>query len=258
MRTYRIFSMLLALVLMVSSFLYWPQSKAMAVSTTIVIGEVQSRGSAGAADEFVELYNLSASEVDISGYMIKYQPCTSATTLIYFTVPAITQLGPYQHYLVAGTTYDGAAPKDGSLSSGLSDCAKIQLQNSAAVAVDTLVYTYVGGSVPALGWAGMEGAYFANNPHNNGAGTNIDSSMVRKPDVICGGGGHCNQQDTDINADDFVVAIPSSPENMSSPTAITLLNLSGQNSARLPFELFGLLAGVLALGGLTFWQKRSH
>src|ERR1041384_7843572 len=42
-----------------------------AVSTSVVISEFRVRGPNGAADEFVELYNLSASPVAIGGWKIR-------------------------------------------------------------------------------------------------------------------------------------------------------------------------------------------
>lgn len=252
MKTYRIFSILLALVLMISAFLYWPQSTVEAISMTVVFGEVQTRGAiVGATDEFVELFNLSASSVDISGYMIKYQSCTGTSLSTIYTVPAGTTLLAYQHYLVTGSGYNGGVPGNGSLTSGIADCAKLQLQTSVGDAVDTFVFTWTGGTVPTGGLLGTEGAYYPNN-HN----TNVDTSMARFPNNLSSAGGHNNYVDTDVNANDFFTTAASSPENMSSPTPITLLDMTAQNDTRLPVELFGLLAGVVILGGMKFWQKR--
>src|ERR1051325_1707559 len=42
-----------------------------AASATVVISEFRVRGPNGAADEFVELYNLSAAPVNIGGWKIR-------------------------------------------------------------------------------------------------------------------------------------------------------------------------------------------
>ena len=45
--------------------------KTQAVSSTVVISEFRTRGPNGGNDEFIELYNLSSSPVNISGWQIR-------------------------------------------------------------------------------------------------------------------------------------------------------------------------------------------
>ena len=79
---------------------------AQAQSTTIVISEFRTRGPAGANDEFVELTNISAAAVDISGYTMRGSN-NAATVSIRATVPASTSLPPGGHYLIVNDQTTG-------------------------------------------------------------------------------------------------------------------------------------------------------
>jgi P pilus assembly chaperone PapD len=46
-------------------------SRVQAISTNVVISEFRVRGPNGAADEFIELYNLSGAPVAIGGWKIR-------------------------------------------------------------------------------------------------------------------------------------------------------------------------------------------
>ena len=198
-----------------------------AVSITIVIGEVQTRGSAGATDEFVELYNLSANAVNISGYKLYYRAKDSDISYTRYTVPSGTTLQPYQHYLIVGSGYDGGVSGDGTLTSSIADVGGLQLQTGGGTVVDSLAYSYSGGGDPNNGFA--EGTYFGSNPHNNTTGTNTDTSMERKPGTLSSSGGHKNGTDTDDNSNDFFATTASNPENLSSPTLVTLSSLTARS-----------------------------
>jgi hypothetical protein len=155
----KLFVLLAALIVMV------PQRAARAQSTTIVIGEIQTRGSSGASDEFVEFYNLSAGPVDVSGYRLYYRSCTGTTDYTRYTFPESTTLQPYQHYLITGSGYDGTLSGDGTFGASIADCGGLQLRTGGEAVIDSLAYTWSGGTVPTNGFA--EGTYFGLNPHDN-------------------------------------------------------------------------------------------
>src|SRR2546423_6249745 len=52
-------------------------SRVQAVSTNVVISEFRVRGPNGAADEFIELYNLSGAPVAIGGWKIRASNATA-------------------------------------------------------------------------------------------------------------------------------------------------------------------------------------
>src|SRR6476660_9291849 len=94
-------------------FLSWsvtPQN-VRAVSSTVVISEFRVRGPNGGSDEFVELYNLSSSPVDISGWKLSGSNNT-ATVSVRATVPSGRTMPAGGHYLftnssTAGGPYSG-------------------------------------------------------------------------------------------------------------------------------------------------------
>src|SRR5262249_14908438 len=101
-----------------------PQS-VRAVSTTIVVGEFRVRGPNGGSDEFVELYNLASSPVDISGWKLTGSN-NSGTVSVRATVPSGRIIPAHGHYLftnnsTAGGPYSGSVAGDQTYSTGIVD-----------------------------------------------------------------------------------------------------------------------------------------
>src|SRR5215211_1796500 len=71
-------------------------SRVQAISTNVVISEFRVRGPNGAADEFVELYNLSGAPVAIGGWKIRDSNGTG-TTSVRATITAGTTIQPGCH-----------------------------------------------------------------------------------------------------------------------------------------------------------------
>ncbi len=103
-----------------------------------------SGSATGAANEFVELRNVSATPVDISGY--KLQGCSSSggTPSDRATVPASTTLNPGQAYLFTNSAsggFDGTPAGDQTFTTGFSDftatsASGIRIIDSQAAVVD--------------------------------------------------------------------------------------------------------------------------
>src|SRR2546423_6071731 len=95
-------------------------SRVQAVSTNVVISEFRVRGPNGAADEFIELYNLSGAPVAIGGWKIRASNATAGGSdratknarnlnqpgLPYFITKSST----------SGGAYSGALPRDQTVS----------------------------------------------------------------------------------------------------------------------------------------------
>jgi len=173
-----------------------------AVSSTVVISEFRVRGPAGGNDEFIELYNLSASPVAIGGWKIKGSNNTGGgTTTPRATITAGTTLQPGCHYLLtnaATSGYSGAVPGDQTYVTGITDDGGI-----AVTQADDSIVDAVGMSV---GSAFKEGTPLA----SLGA-SNLNRGYERKP-----GGAAGSTQDTDDNSADFQVVTPSDPQSSAS------------------------------------------
>jgi len=164
-----------------------PAGMAGASPNGVVISELRARGPAGGNDEFVELFNTSASDVDVSGYRLQGCASSGGAASDRTTVPDGTVLEPGQHYLFTNSGsggYSGSVPGDRTYSTGFTD---FQTSNASGARI-----------VDASG-AVIDGAGSPNSPCREGAGittptTNGDNSFERKD------GG---RQDTDDNAADF-------------------------------------------------------
>jgi uncharacterized protein len=183
-------------------------SPALAGSSTVVISEFRVRGPNGGSDEFVELYNLSGSPVDISGW--KLQGSNNAGTVsTRATVPSGKIIGSGCHYLftnssTSGGPYSGAVPGDQTYATGITDDGGI-----AIIKLDSTIVDQVGLSTGS--------AYKEGTPLPSLGGTNASRGYERKP-----GDGSGSGTDTDNNATDFQVLTPSDPQNLSSTCLDTL------------------------------------
>src|ERR1041385_7608774 len=126
-RSSRVFVASAFVVLAVFAFMAFLSfsSRVHAVSTNIVISEFRVRGPNGAADEFVELYNLSGAPVAIGGWKVRGSN-NAAGVSDRATITAGTTLQPGCHYLLtnsstSGGPYSGAVPGDQTFTTGITD-----------------------------------------------------------------------------------------------------------------------------------------
>ena len=167
-----------------------------AASTTLVISELRTHGPGGATDEFFELYNLSASAVDIAGWKLFASSSTGIASL-RFTFASGTVVGAGCRRLVVGTGYTGSVAGDGTTSVGVTDDGGIALLTPADVVVDQVGFS--------VGSAFGEGTRLP--PTLN----SVEQSYERKP-----GGASGNGQDTDDNLVDFAYVTGTTPQNSTS------------------------------------------
>lgn len=185
----------LAFLLLVLTLSFWPPST-QAVSSTIVISEFRTRGPNGGNDEFVELYNLSTSPVDIGGWRIRGSSSGGGTNT-RATIAAGVTLQPGCHYLLTHSGYSGAVAGDKTYSSGISDNGGIALGMPNGTIVDQVGLS--------------SGSAFKEGTTLTPLTTSTDRGYERKPGGASGSG-----IDTDRNSDDFGLISPSTPQNSSS------------------------------------------
>ncbi len=188
---------------------------ARAASNTVVISEFRTRGPLGGNDEFIELYNLSSSPVNIGGWTVRGSN-SSGTTGVRATIPSGVTLNAGCHYLLANGTastgYSGPVAPDQTYSTGITDDGGIAILNASVSIVDA-----VGMS---SGSAYKEGTTLAPITVN---GT---TSYERKP-----GGSSGSGQDTDNNAADFQSRPVADPQNLSSACIGTATGITATGAA---------------------------
>ena len=171
-----------------------------ATSSNVVISEFRTRGPNGGNDEFIELYNLSNSAIDIGGWKIKGSN-SGGSTSTRLTIASGTTLNPGCHFLATNSGssgYSGSTVGNQTYSTGITDDGGIALTLS-----DDTIIDQVGMNI---GSAYKEGTTLA------AMSGSANQSYERKP-----GGASGNGTDTDNNNSDFTLNSSSSnPQNLSS------------------------------------------
>lgn len=158
----------------------------------VVISEFRFHGSAGASDEFVELFNKSGGTINLNGWKVKGSNNSGSTSTRY-TFSSNILLAAGQHYLLANAGYNDAISPDATYSTGITDDGGV-----AVTLPDDTIIDQVGLS---SGSAYKEGTPLA--PLT----TNVDRGYQRN-------NGGCT--DTDNNFTDFGLVNPSTPLNYAS------------------------------------------
>jgi beta-lactamase superfamily II metal-dependent hydrolase len=157
----------------------------------VVIDEARTRGPGGASDEFVEVRNTSAGDVDVSGWALQGCAGTSGTASNRAVVPAGTVLAAGQALLFANNGYTGAVAPDLLYSTGISDSGGVRIVDAAGVFVD-----------------GVGSSSGSTSECREGAGLSWPTSGADEAVQRQG-------PDTDDNAADFAV-VAADPQNLAS------------------------------------------
>jgi len=178
--------------------------------THLVIGQIRTRGTNGGGDEFVELFNPTASAVTLDGsWTIEGRSDTGSSFTTRWsgggqTIPA------HGYFLIVGSSYAQSPTGDDTLTAGITDAGAVQLHDANGL-VDAVCLYFDSTSQSHLDTSYQcEGTPVDNSPHDNSSAGNSDSALERKPG---GSGGAC--QDTGNNASDFAAVTPGAPHNAS-------------------------------------------
>ena len=206
---------LILLVLLAATIHFRPVH---AISSTIVISEFRTRGPNGGNDEFIELFNLSASPLNLSGWILKGSNRTG-TISNRVTINPGTIIGPNCRLLFtnsssSGGPYSGSVPGDQTYSVGISDDGGVAITMPDGSIVDQV---------------GMA----SETPFKEGTplaplSSNTNSSYERRSGA---GGPH---QDSDNNVSDFSLISQSGPQNSSAACSnpaplISIRDIQGQS-----------------------------
>jgi hypothetical protein len=189
---------------------------------TLLISQIKTRGIAGAADEFVEIYNPTGAAIAFdASWSVSVRTAVVATTACAMQGQVSRFVGSGQsipshgHLLITGTGYNGAAASDGQLLVTVQDAGSLLLEHGNSV-VDAVCFYYNATTDSVLTACSTpytcEGTPVSNLPHDNTGAGNIDASIERKP-----GGAAGNATDTNDNATDFEAQAPSEPRGLASP-----------------------------------------
>jgi hypothetical protein len=183
--------------------------------TTLLISEVRTRGAGGAADEFVEIYNVTLAPIVLDAtWKIEARSTTSSSFSSRWVATAGVSVPAHGHYLIGGTAYTESPTKDAALSTGITDGTAVRLVHGTTV-IDELCLYYDSTTMAAFDATfGCEGTPKTNLPHNNGTSgaSNTDVSVERLP-----GGASGNGSDTNDNNTDFITVMPANPQSTTSP-----------------------------------------
>ena len=180
----------------------------------LVISEVRSRGAAGGADEFVELWNPTGASITLdSSWMIEGRSATAAAYNARWKGAAGLAIPAHGHFLIASSGYVQAPTADDKLLTGITDATSLRLVQGATT-IDALCYAFSPATIIAFDATyTCEGLPVSNLPHNDGSGaaSNVDASLERLPG---GASGSCS--DTNDNPSDFAPRSPAGPQSTAS------------------------------------------
>ena len=107
--------------------------------TAVVVNQLHTNTAVGDLDTFVELRNVSAEAVDISGW--RFEACNgSGITGARASILANTVLDPGEHYLLASEAYDLQPAPDQSFGAGLASSGGVRLLDDLGALVDSVGY----------------------------------------------------------------------------------------------------------------------
>lgn len=205
---------LIALSLLIGSVNLFAQE-----ATSVVISEVCGIGTR----DFVELYNPTSADIDISGWMIKYKSATGSTASGTTTLGSGKIIKSHGYFLIglAGITgtfvtdADGTIDMSGSTTGGGHVALCIPGTTGSAVWQNQIVVDLVG-----WGTANMpDGTAAPSHPATGGSlerkafATSTTATMAVGGSDATRGNGY----DTNNNSADFVTRTVSNPQNSTSP-----------------------------------------
>lgn len=178
----------------------------------VVISQFQT-GGGSPEDEFIELHNTGSTAVDLNGYRLVYRSAAGTNDVGPFaTWTTSTILLPGQYYLVASTSYDGAAAANITYNPSTCSCSMGSAGGGLA-----LRPSLNGTPVDSVGWGTATNAF-------------IESAVTTAPPVNDSRSRANNGcQDTNNNSNDFTATSPSAPRNLASPA----FACSGETGANL-------------------------
>jgi len=195
------------------------QSVTSLVSTTVVINEVYGGAGCGTAgcstyqNDFIELKNISAGNINISGWSVQYSAATGTAWQVT-PIPAGVLLRPGDTYLIAESFgANGANPLPAPNTTGTiamsATAAKVALVNNSVV---------LSGACPFPNAAIVDFIGYGATPNCNDGQTNNTATNAPAPSTTTSVSRNGAGSDTDVNSTDFTTGAPT-PQAALQPTA---------------------------------------
>jgi DNA/RNA endonuclease G (NUC1) len=174
------------------------------ISTSLVISQFQAgRASPNFEDEFIEIHNVSQSNIDLNGYRLVYRSQNGqqdvATPFAVWTTSTVIPPGGY--YLIASTSYDGSVPPDITYNPAACSCS--MSGNNGGLAIRNGPNN-TGTIIDSVAWGTVTNGFNEGTPTTPHPIDANDNSKVRLQNGC---------QDTDNNANDFATLTPATPRN---------------------------------------------
>jgi hypothetical protein len=199
------------------------------VAPKVLISEFATQGAnaAGtgsvATDEFIELYNPTDVEGDLSGWKLQYRSAAGPNYSGGFTLPAGSKIPARGYFLVTWNGYAGSVAGNASFTTSISMSAtaghvRLGLPGITTSQTDPLAVDWVGFGTAATAAEGS--APVTTIPVAAGSFERKALSSSDATSMSTGGADELkgNGQDSDNNAADFVARAKRDPQNASSPT----------------------------------------
>jgi hypothetical protein len=187
-------------------FLFFVKSSLAALTDHLVISEMQIAGTL-TTDDFIELYNPTASSISLEGFRLVKRSSTGATDTSIVAFGSTESVAAHSYYLWCNTGLSASITCDKVTT------ATVAFNNSVAIRNGPLD---TGAIVDAVTLGVVA------NPLGEGtpipSGPILNSSIERKPGASDPTGG--NGTDTDNNSADFDLRALSEPQNSLSPTEV--------------------------------------
>ena len=167
------------------------------VSPNLVISGFQVAGGT-ANDEFIELHNTSANNVDLNGYRVVYRSAAGSGDVAFVEWTTSTIIAPGAYYLIASTAYDGGVTPNLTYNPTTCSCSMSATGGGLAVRNGALNTGIV---IDSVGYGSATNAFIETAVT---AAPAANSAQARL-NVAC--------QDTDNNAGDFLNVNPAIPHN---------------------------------------------
>ncbi|MBD2089976.1 DUF4347 domain-containing protein [Microcoleus sp. FACHB-1515] len=190
-------------------------------SSNVVISQIYGGGgNAGTTfrNDFIELFNTSATAVDLSGWSVQYAPATSTTWQV---TPLSGSIAPFSYYLI-----QQGSGSNGSINLPTPDAiGSIMLSATSGKVALVSNSTALSGANPTNASVIDRVGYGTANGFETSAAPALSNTTAAK---------RTENRDTDSNAADFTTGTPT-PRNSSSPPEVPTLSIAAGSS---PIESF--------------------